>query len=178
MNNEDVAVEVPIKKYAILIFFNAVAFCSYFTVFVIELLKIYQLNNCFGVEHLFAMIVTLVFFMSFMWLTFGKEVVLFSGTNVYLIKSNVIFRIRTRYDVNKIKGFYVKEKKYVGKGLMRRKQQEILEKKNALLFWNDMGELYFMYDGKVKTFFNGLSNDRKDIVVSDLNNELKKRLMK
>ncbi len=168
---------VAIRSYAVLIFFNGITLLAYSILFIKEIVGVLQSEINFGWEHIFALSLIFLCTMSFLWLSFGEETISFSGSNMFLLRSNKLIKIKIRYELNKITDFKIKEKKYPQDSFLDRTRQQIHEKQNAMFFWTNMGNIYFEYNGKTRTFFNGLSSDfEKKRMVSKLNEMLKKSI--
>lgn len=154
--------EVPVRKYIMLLIFSGLMMLIHVFLFTKISVDLFKYAH-YELEVVIAVLIMI--FLSgniFLWLYKGIEQVSFAEDSMIVVKTNGFLKIKRRFKLEHIEHIVPKKYMNLNESLIDEVLVEKLDKRNALLFWNNMGKIEIKYRGKYFTILNGL--EKKNVI--------------
>ncbi len=157
MNNNTVTINTPVKKIVVLVFFLSIASILFGVVVATELFSMLSGNYPFDSIVLGPIVIFMFFSFYVVWLIFGKEEIRIDDKYLIEIKSNRIFSIKRKFELNKIKDIRINENRIEKSGFVEIYVSKIKEVRKAFPFWYNMSSIKFECNNRTISVLSGLN---------------------
>lgn len=171
-NEYSTTIEASVKKIITLIVFLTFISIALSIIIVREFILIFSENNTFTYIIFGPLIFLILFLMYDLWLLLGKEKIILTNSHLIDVKSNAIFSIKRKFDIDKIKNIKIKDEEIGKLSYIESRKKIIRERRRAFPFWYRMGTIEFDYNNRTFTILSGLEEREIRSVIEIINKNL------